>query len=67
MTITLRNPVDGSTVDVDPKDTGRLDRLVEMGYLVVGKPAPAPTANPAPPPANKNTRKSNLATPAKRK
>lgn len=33
--INLRNPVDGSTQEVDPADTGRLKRLAAMGYLVV--------------------------------
>ena len=38
MTITLRSPIDGTTQEVDPKDTDRLDRLTAMGYLVVGDP-----------------------------
>ena len=33
---TLRNPVDGSTVEVNPKDIDRLDRLTAIGYRIVG-------------------------------
>lgn len=56
MTITLRNARDGSTVEADPNDTDRLDRLAKLGYRPVGKQQPA-----APPvkkaPARKRTPK----------
>lgn len=49
MKITLRNPVDGSTVEADSTDTDHLERLAVFGYRVVGKQpaAPVPASKPA--------------------
>ncbi len=48
--ITLRNPVDGSTVEADAGDTDRLERLAKFGYRAVGQPSPV---GGAPKPAKK--------------
>lgn len=37
MKITLRNPVDGSTVEADSADTDRIERLAVFGYRPVGE------------------------------
>lgn len=42
MKFTLRNPVDGSTVEVDDTDTERVGRLTKIGYRPVGEQVTVP-------------------------
>lgn len=60
-TLTLRNPVDGSTVDVDPADADRLKRLTAMGYRSTVLPTKPPAKKAAP------RKKQSTPSPANRK
>jgi hypothetical protein len=51
--ITLRKAVDGSTVEADEHDTDRIERLVALGYRVVGQPPAVAKA----PPKKRTTKK----------
>lgn len=57
--LTLRNQVDGSTIQADPTDTDRIDRLTHMGYRVVDPPplAKLPVEPVSKKPARKRTTK----------